>query len=147
MQAAAAGDAVPEARRASPAAEVPREQARSARSRFGEGAQARRWRVRGLAKNLAYEVLKVNVLVASAARPSTWTRWTCTRRAARAASSRRRPSELGLREDVLKADLGRVLLKLESLAGREHPVRAQAQGSRPAADDDEPTSTGGAARC
>jgi DNA primase len=29
---------------------------------FGEGAKVRRWRVRGLAKNLAYEVLKVNVL-------------------------------------------------------------------------------------
>ena len=77
---------------------------------FGE----RRYRIRGLAKNLSYELMKVNVLVAQgeaffvdtldlyAARP-------------RAGYVTQAAVELKLGEDVIKADLGRVLLKLEQL--------------------------------
>ena len=82
--------------------------------RFGEGVQARRWRVRGLARNLAYEVLKVNVLVAAGESFHIDTLDLYGARA-RAAYLAQAGAELGVSEDVLKADLGRVLLKLEAL--------------------------------
>ncbi len=80
----------------------------------------RRYRVRGLAKNLSYDQLKVNVLVSRsssenagelihvdtfdlyAARP-------------RASFIHQAATELGLKDDVIKKDLGSVLLKLEAL--------------------------------
>jgi DNA primase len=81
---------------------------------FGTGAQARRWRVRGLGKNLAYEVLKVNVLVASgeAFHVDSFDLYAAR---ARAAYLTQAAAELGVSVDVLKADIGRVLLKLEAL--------------------------------
>ncbi len=81
---------------------------------FGTGAQARRWRVRGLAKNLAYEVLKVNVLVAAgeAFHVDTFDLYAARARAAYLVQA---SAELGVSVDVLKADMGRVLLKLEAL--------------------------------
>jgi DNA primase len=81
---------------------------------FGEGAKARRWRVRGLAKNLAYEVLKVNVLAGygDAFHVDTFDLYAAR---ARAQFITQAAGELGISEDVLKADLGRVLLKLEAL--------------------------------
>ena len=81
---------------------------------FGEGAKARRWRVRGLAKNLAYEVLKVNVLAGcgDAFHVDTFDLYAAR---ARAQFITQAAGELGASEDVLKADLGRVLLKLEAL--------------------------------
>jgi DNA primase len=81
---------------------------------FGEGAKARRWRVRGLAKNLAYEVLKVNVLAGcgEAFHVDTFDLYAARARAQFIAQA---AGELGASEDVLKADLGRVLFKLEAL--------------------------------
>jgi DNA primase len=81
---------------------------------FGEGAKARRWRVRGLAKNLAYEVLKVNVLAGcgEAFHVDTFDLYAAR---ARAQFITQAAAELSVSEDVLKADLGRVLLKLEAL--------------------------------
>jgi DNA primase catalytic core len=81
---------------------------------FGDGAQARRWRVRGLAKNLAYEVLKVNVLVAAgdAFHVDTFDLYAARARASFIAQA---AGELRVSDDMLKADLGRVLLKLEAL--------------------------------
>ncbi len=85
---------------------------------FGTGAQARRWRVRGLAKNLAYEVLKVNVLVGKSAdggdafHIDTFDLYAARARAAYLVQA---SAELGVGEDLLKADLGRVLMKLEAL--------------------------------
>jgi DNA primase len=81
---------------------------------FGEGAKARRWRVRGLAKNLAYEVLKVNVLAGcgEAFHVDTFDLYAARARAQFIAQA---AAELSVSEDVLKADLGRVLLKLEGL--------------------------------
>jgi DNA primase len=81
---------------------------------FGEGVQARRWRVRGLAKNLAYEVLKVNVLVAAEQNFHVDTFDLYAARA-RAAFLVQAAAELGVSIDLLKTDLGRVLLKLEAL--------------------------------
>jgi energy-coupling factor transporter ATP-binding protein EcfA2 len=74
----------------------------------------RRYRVRGLPKNLAYDTLKVNLL---ASRESRFYVDTLDLYAARARASyiTQAAVELGLAEDVLRADLGRVLLQLETL--------------------------------
>jgi DNA primase len=104
---------------------------------FGEGAQARRWRVRGLAKNLAYEVLKVNVLVAQADNFHVDSFDLYAARA-RSAYLTQAAAELGAAEDVLKADLGRVLLKLEAL--QEQAIQAALQpkaAAQPAMNADE----------
>ena len=95
--------------------------------RFGD----RRYRVRGLDKNLAYEVLKVNVLVSrtephagrspgaddphnadggESVHVDTFDLYQARHRAAVARSA---AAELGLAEEVIKADLGKLLLALE----------------------------------
>lgn len=76
----------------------------------------RRYRVRGLAKNLSAEVLKVNVLVsrAEAYHVDSFDLYAAR---ARAHYISQAAKELACREDVIKLDLGRVLLKLETLQG------------------------------
>lgn len=74
----------------------------------------RRYRVRGLAKNLAYDTLKVNVLVSQAERFYVDTLDLYAARA-RASYTTQAAVELGVSEDVVRADLGRVLLQLEML--------------------------------
>jgi hypothetical protein len=78
----------------------------------------RRWRVRGLAKNMSYEQMKVNLwcsrgdafyldtLDLYAARP-------------RMMFLRQASVELGLDEEILHKDLGRLLLKLEELQDQQ----------------------------
>lgn len=84
---------------------------------FGE----RRYRVRGLARNLGFEVLKVNLLVSQgeAFYVDTLDLYAARQRQSYLAHA---AIELQLPEDILKADLGRVLLKLEAL--QEEAVRA-----------------------
>jgi DNA primase len=74
----------------------------------------RRYRVRGLAKNLSAEVLKVNVL---ASRGEAYHVDSLDLYAARARAHYigQAAKELACREDVIKLDLGRILLKLEAL--------------------------------
>jgi len=74
----------------------------------------RRYRVRGLAKNLSPETLKVNVLVnkAEAYHVDSFDLYAAR---ARAHYIGQAAKELAVREDVIKLDLGRVLLKLEAL--------------------------------
>jgi DNA primase catalytic core len=74
----------------------------------------RRYRVRGLAKNLSAETLKVNVLVnkAEAYHVDSFDLYAAR---ARAHYIGQAAKELAVREDVIKLDLGRVLLKLEAL--------------------------------
>jgi DNA primase catalytic core len=81
---------------------------------FGENGNARRYRVRGLAKNLGYEVMRVNVLAATAERfyVDTLDLYAAKLRGSFIAQA---AAELALAEDVIKADLGKVLLKLEAL--------------------------------
>jgi DNA primase len=81
---------------------------------FGENGNARRYRVRGLAKNLGYEVMRVNVLAATAERfyVDTLDLYAAKPRASFVTQT---AAELALPEDVIKADLGKVLLKLEQL--------------------------------
>jgi DNA primase len=74
----------------------------------------RRWRVRGLAKNLSAETLKVNVLVS---RGESYHVDSFDLYAARARAHyiSQAAKELAVREDAIKLDLGRVLMKLEAL--------------------------------
>jgi len=74
----------------------------------------RTYRVRGLEKNLAFDVLKVNVLVR---RDERFYVDTFDLYAARARSVfiKETAQELGFDPEVIKRDLGKVLLKLESL--------------------------------
>ena len=81
---------------------------------LGEGKDARRYRVRGLAKNLAVDVLKVNLMVAcgEAFHVDTLDLYAAKQRAAYIAQA---AHETGCDERILKGDLGRVLLALEQL--------------------------------
>ncbi len=74
----------------------------------------RRYRVRGLDKNLSYEVLKVNILAAraSAFHVDTLDLYSAKHRAA---YIKQAAVELGVTEAVIKRDLGQVLRKLEAL--------------------------------
>jgi DNA primase len=74
----------------------------------------RRYRVRGLDKNLSYDVLKVNVLVSrgEAFHVDTFDLYHAKHRTA---YLKQAAIELGCKDDVIKFDLGRVLLKLEAL--------------------------------
>ena len=93
---------------------------------FGE----RRYRVRGLAKNLSYELLKVNLL---AARGEMFYVDTLDLYSAKQRQSyvTQAAIELQLKEDAIKADVGRVLLKLEAL--QEQAIRKALQPKMPEA--------------
>ena len=78
----------------------------------------RRYRVRGLAKNLSAEVLKVNVLaskLASDGEAYHVDSFDLYAARARAHYIAQAAKELACRDDVIKLDLGRILLKLEAL--------------------------------
>ncbi len=80
----------------------------------------RRYRIRGLAKNLSYELMKVNVGVAQndAFHVDTLDLYAAKQRAAYIAQA---AIELKVSEETIKTDLGRVLLKLEQL--QEEQIR------------------------
>jgi len=79
----------------------------------------RRYRIRGLNKNLSHELLKVNVLVSgqtprgeSAFHVDTLDLYSARQRSV---FTKQAAEELGIKEEVIRRDLGRVLLKLEEL--------------------------------
>jgi DNA primase len=79
----------------------------------------RRYRLRGLAKNMSYDVLKVNVLVSSTNlrgesgfHVDTLDLYQARQRTV---FVKQAAEELGVKEEVIRRDLGRVLLKLEEL--------------------------------
>jgi DNA primase catalytic core len=79
----------------------------------------RRYRIRGLHKNLSYELLKINVLVSgmtphgeSAFHVDTLDLYVARQRSV---FTKQAAEELGLKEEVIRRDLGRVLMKLEEL--------------------------------
>jgi len=76
----------------------------------------RRYRIRGLAKNMSYEQLRVNVLVscpgADAFHVDTFDLYSARQRTL---FVKQAASELGVKPEEVKQDLGRVLLKLEQL--------------------------------
>lgn len=88
----------------------------------------RRYRVRGLAKNMSYELLKVNVLVhrepsesVSGANESGFHVDTLDLYSARQRTVflKQAAEELGVKEEVIRRDLGHVLLKLEELQDQQ----------------------------
>jgi DNA primase catalytic core len=74
----------------------------------------RRYRVRGLSRNLSHEILKVNVLVSREDRFHVDTLDLNSARQ-RAAFTKQASEELEMKEEVIKRDLGRVFMKLEEL--------------------------------
>jgi DNA primase catalytic core len=82
----------------------------------------RRWRIRGLAKNLSFDALKVNVLVAREGdrgfHVDTLDLYSARQRAV---FVKQAAEELGVEERVVKRDLGQVLLRLEAL--QEEQIR------------------------
>jgi DNA primase len=83
----------------------------------------RRYRIRGLAKNLSYDLLKVNVLASRGEgfHVDTLDLYTARQRAV-FMFIKQAAVELGVKEDLVKRDLGRVLLKLEEL--QDEQIRA-----------------------
>ena len=78
----------------------------------------RRYRVRGIAKNMSYDQLKVNVLVSRGDNFYVDTLDIYSARH-RAAYIKQASIELGLKDDAIKKDLGKVLLKLEELQEKQ----------------------------
>jgi DNA primase catalytic core len=79
----------------------------------------RRYRIRGLNKNMSYELLKVNVLLSgttprgeSAFHVDTLDLYSARQRSV---FTKQASEELGIKEEVIRRDLGRVLLKLEEM--------------------------------
>lgn len=74
----------------------------------------RRYRIRGLDKNLSLNQLKINVLVSrdEALHVDTFDLYAAK---SRASYIKQAAIELGVADDIIKADLGQVLLKLEAL--------------------------------
>ena len=79
----------------------------------------RRYRVRGLHKNMSYELLKVNILVSgttprgeSAFHVDTLDLYSARQRGV---FMKQAAEELGIKEEVIRRDLGRALLKLEEM--------------------------------
>lgn len=89
---------------------------------FGDGKDARRWRVRGLPKNLAVGVLKVNLMVGDDDGQFHVDTLDLYAARARAVFLQQAAGELGMADGMLKTDLGRVLLKLEAL--QDEAIRA-----------------------
>jgi DNA primase catalytic core len=97
---------------------------------FGQGQDARRYRVRGLAKNLSFESLKVNLLASLGERfyVDTLDLYSAKQRGSYLTQA---AVELHVKEEILKADLGRVLLRLEQL--QEEAIHKTLQPALPAA--------------
>ncbi len=90
----------------------------------------RRYRVRGLAKNTSYEVLRVNVLVKSEAgvHVDSFDLYAAKSRQLYAKAA---ASELGVEDAVVQRDLGRLLLKLEEM--QDATIQAAMKPAKPSA--------------
>ena len=96
----------------------------------------RRYRIRGLAKNMSHELLKVNVLVhcGDLFHVDTLDLYSARQRAA---FTKQASEELRIKEETLRRDLGRVLLQLEKL--QDEQIRKALTPEKPEAlmsDDD-----------
>lgn len=122
-------DALPaEAEPEVPASPIPEPPAAEVDAQIGEDHDQvvivlgdRRYRVRGLSKNLAYDVMKVNLLASrqGALHADSFDLYAAR---ARAAFVKQAAKELQVPESRLKKDLGQVMLKLEEL--QEEQIRA-----------------------
>src|SRR6202522_222230 len=91
----------------------------------------RRYRIRGLAKNLSPEVMKVNVLVSRQHEFHVDTLDLQTDRQ-RAAFIKRAAEALGMQEDVLRRDVGQAFLALERLQSEQ--IRKALEPAKPEVD-------------
>ena len=100
---------------------------------FGSDPNTRRWRVRGLAKNLSTATLKVNVLVSKGAKAEAFHVDTLDLYAAQARAHyiAQAAKELAVREDLIKLDLGRLLLQLEALQTQRQQAALNTQPAPP----------------
>lgn len=99
----------------------------------------RRYRIRGLEKNLAFDVMKVNLLVSSPAFDGVGENvhvdtFDLYQHRPRGSFIKQSAIELGVKEDIIKHDLGRVLLKLEHL--QEQQIRSAQSKKDIVLDDD-----------
>jgi DNA primase len=80
----------------------------------------RRWRIRGLAKNMSYEIMKVNIFVSNSTgdqfHVDTLELYSAKQRAG---YIKQAAAELAADPEVIKKDLGKVLLKLEELQDQQ----------------------------
>ncbi len=83
----------------------------------------RRYRVRGLAKNMSYELLRINLLVSGKNTRSenvfhvdTFDLYSARQRTV---FLKQAAEELGVKDDVIRRDLGHVLLQLEALQDQQ----------------------------
>jgi post-segregation antitoxin (ccd killing protein) len=90
----------------------------------------RRYRVRGLAKNTSYEVLRVNVLVKNenGVHVDSFDLYAAK---ARQLYAKAAASELGVEDSVVQRDLGRLLLKLEEM--QDATIQAAMKPAKPSA--------------
>ena len=88
----------------------------------------RRYRVRGLGKNLSHELMKVNLLVSRQEDFHVDT-LDLNQDRQRAGFIKRAADELGVKEDVIRKDVGRVFLKLEEL--RDEQVKRTLAAAKP----------------
>ena len=97
--------------------------------RLGE----RRWRVRGLERNMSFEQLRVNLLVATVGSEAFHVDALDLYSARqRGAFVRQAAAELGVKADAVKAELGKVLLKLEELQEERITKALEPRPARPA---------------
>ena len=91
----------------------------------------RRYRVRGLSKNLSYETLKINLHIAQAEAyyVDTFDLYSARARHLYIVNAAK---DLGVREEIVKTDLGRLLLKLEALQQARIDAALKVQPSAPA---------------
>lgn len=96
----------------------------------------RRYRVRGLAKNLSPQTLKINLLVSRepAYYVDTFDLYSARQRQQYLGSAAK---EIGVREDVIKGDLGRLLLALEGLQERRIKAALTVTPAAPAIGEEE----------
>jgi DNA primase len=106
------------------------------------GVGDREYRVRGLAKNAGFESLRVSLRAAFADNSGGAPRWhldtldLCSARA-REGFIHAAAAETGLKPDLLKRDLGRVLLKLEELQEARLKAQVEAAPSAPGVSAEE----------
>lgn len=96
----------------------------------------RKYRIRGIHKNLSYEQLKVNVLVSRGEHVHIDTFDLYSSRP-RQTFINQASSELGVQDDVIKKDLGKVLLKLEELQDKQIKDTLTPEPEKPVLNADE----------
>ncbi len=96
----------------------------------------RHYRIRGLTKNLSYEQLKINLLIkeGDALHVDTFDIYSARHRSSYVKQA---AQELAISEEVIKCDLGKVLLKLEELQDQQIKGTLTKQEKQPAMSDTE----------